>query len=199
MRKFVYNNDYFDGLFNFLRKDSFLFEEIRVTSKTSYIVDIGGFCYKYGGGYPESIVNGNQNVAWCNLNYAENEQQIFIDIGHMNFFELGNVVIATVCEPPNEIEILGSNDNITFESLCKLNDVNKENSQFYRECKNMKAPFRFFQLRQNGVNTNREYRFHIQEIEFFGTLYDMNIKSCNHFSLAFIHSIIISFVLSFTT
>ena len=184
----------FDGLFNFMRKYSHLYNSVQVTSKTSFVSQPGRFCYSTDtGSYPKSIIDGNHHLDWCNLNYDEKEQEVLIDFG-INSFQLRHFVFYSACAAPNDLEILGSNDNNSFHTLCRLTDVNKDQTVFYRECQNKKIPFQFFKIEQHGVNNANGFRLHIREIEFFGILNPIQHETCDSNVIKYVHSIVLSFV-----
>ena len=169
MKQFVLSNDQFDGFFKYMRLAKNSYQFITAYSETSRTSSIDDYCSQYASGGPTAIIDGDDHVAWCNSQYNESQQQVIIDIGP-NLFILETFVFLTACGPPKDLEILGSNNNITFHRICRLNDVNIDNMALTRTCQEIRKPFRFFKIKQHGKNTINTLRLHIREIEFFGIL-----------------------------
>ena len=167
MRKFVLDTDPFNGFFKYMRLDKNSYQFITAYSESS--LNVNNFCKIYQGSGPTAIIDGDDQVAWCNNEYGESQQQVIIDIGP-NLFILETLIFVTPCGSPNDLEILGSNDNKTFQRISRLNDVNIDNEVFTRKCQEIQKPFRFFKFKQHGENTIQTLRLHIREIEFFGVL-----------------------------
>ena len=180
---FIYNDNEFDGLFNYFRntKPSSI-SSIKLTSP-NYLDLSDGFCETgYSGSDASSIIDGSSTNCWGNKN-TDNESECYVEIDlGINLFILQHFTYRSVCVAPNTIKILGSNDNtIEYNEICTLNNFD-EYSTKNQKCQNGSNSYRFFKIKQIGMNKADDYRFHIAEIEFFGILkplYRIDLKTCN--------------------
>ena len=177
MKTFIFQGDYFGGLFSYLRNSvPSLISYVQVTSATSLIDN--SFCIPgYSGGYPSALIDGSQYHSWSNQNFYESEQEVKIDLGTIQF-HLKTFALTTPCGSPNILQILGSNDDITYDQICTLQNFQQDYSSSNNTCDSGSSSYRIFKLKQIGANIGGTYRLHISEIEFFGTLNPVTI-TCN--------------------
>ena len=122
------------------------------------------------------IIDGNKSTA-----YAENvendfahEQQITIQFLHSPIF-VNTLFYTTLCGPPKDLLIQGSNDNKSWETLAKQDSPLKSNSENAIQC-HKKKHFSFIKMSQT-MNSADYYRMHIQELEIYGTFGDIPLCS----------------------
>ena len=123
---------------------------------------------------PYSIVDGNYSTAWASLeqNSQNNKYLDFAFFQHK--VNIHAIAIQTLCGPPPEIKIQGSNNNgETWEEVCHHNIRLPENDTTEILCLSSKY-FSLFRLSQIGMsirgNNLRTYRFHVHNIEMYGLL-----------------------------
>ena len=162
---FKYGNIPFNGLFNYTRSNPDQYH-ISVNSPRPYMGS--GYCYKLVGKEASGIIDGDFETAWANLYYDKQNTHFIINLGN-NSFTLHSFDFSTTCNPPKEVEILGSNDNQTFYHICNVSDMIKEYQVFHRDCNSNMRSYKIFKIQQHTA-VNNDGRFHLSEIEFYGIL-----------------------------
>ena len=167
MKVFKYSNDYYGGVFNFSRSISN--DLIAVSSPPSCVTVQNEFCQKYRGDGPSSIIDGDKNVAWCNLNDQNSEEAYIILDFRLSSFLLTDLMFRTACSPPKLLQVLGSNDNTNFHEICNITNLIDRDREYINRCHKQRT-FRYFKLKMIGNDSGNGHRLHISEIEFFGIL-----------------------------
>ena len=183
LKQFPYESSQSKGLFQYAREESkiipsqnSLYNSFHFDSPPSLTTETGGFCANnYFGGEPQGLIDGNKYSSWANEN--GNDPLFFVIRFPSDLrFRISKIIFETVCSPPNKLQILGSNDNVNFQKICSVNSPLTEYSKNYIDCES-ELFFTFFKIEQIGNNVDNQPRMHVSEIEFFGTLKQIN-KTC---------------------
>ena len=134
------------------------------------------YCSKsIAGKYPYYAVDGNQNTAWTNKEQFNADAQYFI----IDFIErkvaLKSYTIETLCNPPLQLYLEGSNNKIQWILLSHITKPLKNYSLNTYFVNNYHS-FRYLRFSQS--KSEFDYRFIIRNIELFGTFGKLERKTC---------------------
>ena len=196
MKNLRYTNNPLDGLFNYARTISP--NPFHVDTPNDYITAQNYFCSYYKGAPGSSIIDGDTNLAWSNVDKTNEAEAWFIIDLKLSSFMLEYLTFRSACHPPGVLSVSGSNDNKSYYPICRLNDLTEVGAPMVRKCNDIHKAFRFFKFVQIGTNRGGTYRLHVSELEFFGVLnplYQTSIRSffiSRHVLLSFLYFIAMS-------
>ena len=122
-------------------KDLFVFE-----AATHYD---GGLCYDAStkGGPASVIVDGNAKTAWTSkAMHSSSAQKVIIDFKERRV-AIRNYTLKTLCNPPIDLFIEGSNNKLSWTVLSYVPTTLKENA-FNTFFVNNRKSFRYIRIRQ---------------------------------------------------
>ena len=114
-----------------------------------------------------SIIDGNKSTAYANLEFIQSFQYITIQFLKQPVY-VHTLFITTLCYPPNDFLVEGSNDNKNWLVLARQDSPLKEYSINIIKC-HVKKTFTFIRISQSK-NSLHEYRFLIYELEIYGSV-----------------------------
>ena len=172
---FKYENNRFSGLFKYVRSSAQ--DTVKIYSPKSHVTYEGEYCKNYTGKEAIAIIDGNETTAWANADVKSENTFFIIDLG-IGSFLIESFDLRTTCNPPKEVEVLGSNDNLTFNHICTVYDMTNSYQFFHQQCNSYFRSYRYFKFWQNTsvIGTNR---FHLSELEFYGIL-NPSSNTCKH-------------------
>ena len=136
------------------------------------------------------VIDGNASTAYAENveNNYEHEQKMVIQFLHSPVY-INTLYYSTLCAPPKDLLIQGSNDNINWEVIANHNAPLQRNSKNVIKCYKKKH-FSYIKLSQTK-NVDNFYRMHLVELEIYGTFGDIpkcTIHSpiCRNYLLFFI-------------
>ena len=160
-------NDLFNGFFKFVRSQNLL-GFVNVTShdftQTTDFCGVGASGSKASG-----IIDGNFESCWCNMEEKDEYTKINIEIG-LGSFQLYDFVFRSACGIPETLLIKGSNNGLNYVDICTITDIEFAYTSSIHRCFSKGKAYRYFEIRQIGKSQSNEYKLHVAEIEFFGSL-----------------------------
>ena len=163
----------FNGLFKFARVHD-LYQNIVVISQ-DYAPGTPLYTSEYYGSHAKSVIDGSFETCWCNNAYHESHAVFYIDLFYGKF-QLNTFAFRSVCDIPRTLQVKGSDDNLTFVTLCNVTDIVEDHQESIHQCFQGNKAYRYFEVRQVGLNRYEQYRLHVSEIEFFG-IFDYKVKT----------------------
>ena len=176
-----------DGLFASIRKKHIFLNDSSFVSITCPKFHwtreqeyMNWFCHKEGvvGGPPYVIVDGSQNTAWTTIDHAYPELNYIIFDFRKTRVYVESFGLQTLCCPPKAVVLEGSNDyGKTWHQVANVPTPYNEFSIQKTKCTdpNFYSMYKIYQIGQCTMNGNSQYRFHIANLEFYGTISD---ESC---------------------
>ena len=134
------------------------------------------------GSPPTALVDGNESTAYATLNTNDPSQQYII----MQFVQkpvyVNTLYFHSLCWPPSQLFIEGSNDHETWETIGVRNQEIPDNSVTPIHCFRRKhyTYIRLNQTRNTYQNAQKSYRLHIYHIDIYGTFGDLPRITCKY-------------------
>ena len=151
----------FSGIFELIRKTGGNISKFVNFSSIDYFNAGNGFCSLAVTASPAScLVDGTMSTAWRNLNDVNN----YFDIDFMTSrFMIQSFEIITICNPPENLIVKGSNDRTTWKELFN-EDLSLQANVNYTINVNSISSYRFFRF------TTKKSYIHLSKIELYGIL-----------------------------
>ena len=169
-----------DGIFASLRKKNIsLSDDVFVNISTSHekywASETGYICSikPVIGGPVEVVVDGSPNTAYCSLDKATPGDRYILFDFKANKVYVESFAIETICCPPNQMVVEGSNTGKNDWSVLKdVTSPLKEKNVHKFDCSYSKAfsKIRFKQIGGVSCEEVTNLRFHVRNIELYGHL-----------------------------
>ena len=118
-------------------------------------------------GPPSNLIDGNNKTAWTNNNFDDENSQYFIIDFITRRITVRKFTLGTLCNPPTELFLEGSNTKESWTPLRHVNQTLAEFSLNTFSVSNLRR-FRYLRFRQLSATTSY-HRFILTSIEIFGT------------------------------
>ena len=162
-----FNNNGFDGIFNYLSKNSNIEEEINITKSSD-----GG-----GNALIELVNYDKQTSGSCTMNYSSN-QWICIELKKHQviptYYTVKTNSDSQNCWHPKSWVIEGSKDNSKWDKIDEQNNCSYLNGSYLSRSFPIKnenqQEYKFIRMKLTGPNWNSSNYLYISKFEIFGTL-----------------------------
>ena len=153
------------------------------------------FCEHNGiaGTAATALIDGNNHTAYANLDISEPNQWVVIQFVYTPVY-IHTLYFYSLCGPPKDLKIEGSNDNKKWEIIRHYNIPIADDSMTPIPCYKRKL-FKYIKLSQT-INQANNYRFHIHHIEIYGTIGKLEICSHLHKEHRMIYPLFLIIILS---
>ena len=135
------------------------------------------FCYNSSitGGPASVIADGNESTAWTTQAIHDpNVQNVTIDFKTRRV-AIRNYTLETLCNPPIDLLIEGSNDKSYWSTLSKVSKPHESNALNTFYVKNRKS-FRYIRISQTD-STAYDKRLIIYNFEIYGTFGNLLVQT----------------------
>ena len=170
------------NIFEEYRKQGYDQTKIRIYAPLSHFTE--NYClynFKHRSDKPEFLIDGSNSTAWANQNINFDEQFFIIDFVKKKVL-VASYTVLTLCNPPKEFIVEGSNDNSTWTVISKVDHPMKQDSTNTFNANTIKG-YRYLKFSQtSNILSNTSYRMHLSELEIFGAFVKDQLCSCKRFS-----------------
>ena len=169
-RAFFPLNDNFNGLFNHFRKTGANLRDekiLTISTKQEYVAKT--ICDRFASSDKYSLVDGNREMCWANLNLKLEEAYFTIDL-KKNVFQMTGISFETICCHPTTIEVSAGQSEDDIHHIGNITGID-EDFQVFSHILVTDQAYRIYKLSIPEPNIcDGEKRFQLTEVEFFGFL-----------------------------
>ena len=177
MLKIIASSEKLNGVFSYFRSKAVLDKYVKLTSPQFHFSET--YCTIYKGRDIYSLVDGNTTTAWTNNNHGLNESNFIVHFKRGRL-QLTSYTFSFACLTPKAWTIEGSNDGINYKIIDEKKQSVEDHSTMLFNTLNNEAfkYFRFQQLENTNPIQAEKHRFHLREIELFGTFETSSMNTC---------------------
>ena len=124
---------------------------------------------------PLALFDGNSSTSWTNSETDSNNTYFIVHFKENPIF-IESFSFKTICDPPTELLISGSNDNSTWINIGKAKNLSK--LKFFSVKTKARRAYSFFKVH----GSNAYGRLILNSLEFFGSFGNPKANSCKRWS-----------------
>ena len=158
---------YFFDRFRQLGNDPYDTSLIRFYTPTPHSTNM--YCMgNYNGIDATALIDGKNETAYANNEYVPEQQYAIIEFVKAPIY-INRFYFHTLCNPPKDVTLEGSNDNQNWETIQVYNSPLPPYNVTTIPCNKLKL-FKFIKISQSITADDQYYRIHIHHIEIFGSV-----------------------------